>query len=69
MCHSKLNQRLHDLDGKYLFSGLQDGNVVIMHHTLDTKQQTNTKINGNTVQNISLLEDANVLDDVLLLVS
>jgi hypothetical protein len=32
---------------------------------LDTKQYKQYyKINGNTVQNISLLEDANVLDDV-----
>jgi outer membrane receptor protein involved in Fe transport len=55
-----------DLDGKYLFSGLQDGNAVIIASYIGYKTtQTNTKINGNTVQNISLLEDANVLDDVV----
>jgi hypothetical protein len=55
-----------DLDGKYLFFGLQDGNVVIIASYIGYKTtQTNTKINGNTVQNISLLEDANVLDDVV----
>jgi outer membrane cobalamin receptor len=37
-----------------------------MHHTLGTKQHRQIpKSNGNTVQNISLLEDANVLDDVV----
>lgn len=56
-----------DLDGKYLFSGLQDGNVVIIASYIGYKTiQTNTKINGNTVLNISLLEDANVLDDVVI---
>ena len=56
-----------DLDGKYLFSGLQNGNVIIIASYIGYKTtQTNTKIDGNTVQNISLLEDANVLDDVII---
>ncbi|MFT4612679.1 MAG: outer membrane receptor protein involved in Fe transport [Flavobacterium sp.] len=56
-----------DLDGKYLFSGLQNGNVIIITSYIGYKTtQTNTKIDGNTVQNISLLEDANVLDDVII---
>jgi hypothetical protein len=40
------------LDGKYLFFGLQDGNVVIIASYMGTKTQTNTKINGNCSKHI-----------------
>jgi outer membrane receptor protein involved in Fe transport len=55
-----------DLDGKYLFSSLENGNVVVIASYIGYKtMQTNIQINGNTIQNISLLDDANVLDDVV----
>lgn len=55
-----------DFDGKYTFTNLKNETVVIIASYMGFKTvEMNVKINGNTVQNISLADDANVLDDVV----
>lgn len=55
-----------DADGKYVVSNLQNGEVVVIASYIGYKTvSTAVTINGNTVQNISMTEDANVLDDVV----
>ncbi len=55
-----------DYDGKYYFSNLQDGTVTIVASFIGYKTAA-VKVNlkGDVVQNITLTEDANVLDDVI----
>lgn len=55
-----------DIDGKYNFSNLQKGSVTIVASYMGYKTTT-VKINldGDVVQNITMTEDANVLDDVV----
>jgi outer membrane receptor protein involved in Fe transport len=54
-------------DGKYEFSNLQNGNIVVIASFIGYKRkQTSVTINGNTIQNISIDEDANQLNDVII---
>ena len=55
-----------DFNGQYSFRNLKDGPLDIIASYIGFKKtELNITINGNTVQNISLVEDANVLDDVV----
>ena len=55
-----------DADGKYVVSNLQNGEVVVVASYIGYKTVSTTiTINGNTVQNIAMTEDANVLEDVV----
>jgi hypothetical protein len=56
-----------DVDGKYSISNLSKGTVTIIASSIGYKTST-LKVNilGNQVQNITLTEDANVLDDVVI---
>ncbi|KAB1156774.1 TonB-dependent receptor [Flavobacterium luteum] len=55
-----------DADGKYVVSNLQNGEVVVVASYIGYKTvSTTVTISGNTVQNIAMTEDANVLDDVV----
>ncbi|CAD0002774.1 TonB-dependent receptor domain-containing protein [Flavobacterium salmonis] len=55
-----------DFDGKYVFTNLRNETVTIIATYIGYKTTEMTiQINGNTIQNISLVEDANVLDDVV----
>ena len=55
-----------DADGKYVVSNLQDGEVVVVASYIGYKTvSTAVTISGNTVQDIIMTEDANVLDDVV----
>ena len=55
-----------DADGKYVVSNLQNGEVVVVASYIGYKTvSTTVTISGNTVQNIEMTEDANVLDDVV----
>jgi outer membrane receptor protein involved in Fe transport len=54
-------------DGKYEFSNLQNGNIVVIASYIGYKRkQTSVSVNGNTIQNISIDEDANQLNDVII---
>ncbi|TRX38594.1 TonB-dependent receptor [Flavobacterium sp. ZT3R18] len=54
-------------DGKYEFSNLQNGNIVVIASFIGYKRkQTSVSVNGNTTQNISIDEDANQLNDVII---
>lgn len=55
-----------DADGKYVVSNLQNGEVVVVASYIGYKTvSTTVTISGNTVQNIAMNDDANVLDDVV----
>ena len=55
-----------DADGKYVVSNLQNEEVVVVASYIGYKTvSTSVTISGNTVQNIEMTEDANVLDDVV----
>lgn len=55
-----------DADGKYVVSNLQNGEVVVVASYIGYKTvSTTVTISGNTVQNIAMTDDANVLDDVV----
>ncbi|WP_281225571.1 TonB-dependent receptor [Flavobacterium aquiphilum] len=55
-----------DQNGKYTFSNLQNGTITIIATYVGFKTaELNITINGNTVQDVSLIEDANVLQDVV----
>ncbi len=56
-----------DIDGKYNFSNLQNGTFYLNAYYIGY-QNVGFKINitGSTVQNITLIEEANVLDDVII---
>ena len=55
-----------DADGKYVVSNLQNEEVVVVASYIGYKTvSTTVTISGNTVQNIEMTEDANVLDDVV----
>ncbi|OYX86277.1 MAG: TonB-dependent receptor [Flavobacteriales bacterium 32-34-25] len=55
-----------DVNGKYSFANLKNGTVNIIATYIGFKTvESKVTINGNTIQNISLVEDANVLDDVV----
>jgi outer membrane receptor protein involved in Fe transport len=56
-----------DVDGKYSFSNLSKGTITIIASSIGYKTST-LKVNilANQVQNITLTEDANVLDDVVI---
>lgn len=61
------NATVTDFDGKYEFSNLQNGDVTVITSYVGYKTaQTAVIINGNTIQNIIITEDANVLDDVII---
>lgn len=54
-------------DGKYEFSNLQNGNIVIIASFIGyRRKQTSVAVNGNTIQNITIDEDANQLNDVII---
>jgi len=56
-----------DIDGKYTFSNLQNGTFYLNASYIGYKNiGFKININGSTVQNITLIEDANVLDDVII---
>ena len=56
-----------DVDGKYNFSNLQNGTFYLNASYIGYKNVGfKININGSTVQNITLIEDANVLDDVII---
>lgn len=56
-----------DANGKYGFSNLKNGTIGIIATYIGFKTtEINVNINGNTVQNITLTEDANVLEDVVI---
>jgi outer membrane receptor protein involved in Fe transport len=56
-----------DVDGKYNFSNLQNGTFYLNASYIGYKNVGfKIDINGSTVQNITLIEDANVLDDVII---
>ncbi|GIZ07327.1 TonB-dependent receptor domain-containing protein [Flavobacterium sp. UMI-01] len=56
-----------DIEGKYNFSNLKNGTIQIIASYIGFKTtELKVTINGNTIQNISLIEDANVLDDVVI---
>ncbi|WP_281238710.1 TonB-dependent receptor domain-containing protein [Flavobacterium praedii] len=53
-------------EGSYEFSNLQNENIVIIASYIGYKTtQTSVNINGNTIQNISLTPDANLLNDII----
>jgi len=55
-----------DQNGKYTFSNLQNGTITIIATYVGFKTaELNIAINGSTVQDVSLTEDANVLQDVV----
>jgi len=55
-----------DADGKYVVSNLQNGETTVVASYIGYKTvSTSVTISGTTVQNISMVEDANVLDDVV----
>ncbi len=55
-----------DFDGKYEFSNLQNGVVTIFTSFIGYKTaQTTVQINGETIQNITITLDENVLNDVI----
>lgn len=55
-----------DENGKYSFTNLKNGAVNIIATYIGFKTvELKVTINGNTIQNISLVEDSNVLDDVV----
>lgn len=54
-------------DGKYSFSNLKNETLNIIASYIGFKSvELKVTINGNTIQNISLVEDANVLEDVVI---
>ena len=56
-----------DADGKYVVSNLPNGETTVVASYIGFKTvKTSVIINGDTVQNISMVEDANVLDDVII---
>ncbi|WPR71801.1 TonB-dependent receptor [Flavobacterium sp. NG2] len=56
-----------DIDGKYSFNSLPKGTTTLLATYLGFKTfQTKVTISGNVVQNITMTEDANVLDDVVI---
>jgi outer membrane receptor protein involved in Fe transport len=56
-----------DTNGKYSFSNLKNETVTITATYIGFKSvELKVTINGNTIQNISLIEDANVLEDVVI---
>ena len=56
-----------DFEGKYAFSNLKDETIIISASYIGYKTiKMSVKLNGNTIQNISLQDDANVLDDVVI---
>ena len=55
-----------DADGKYTFSNLADETVEVVASFVGFKTtKIKVTINGNVVQNITMVDDANVLDDVV----
>lgn len=55
-----------DMDGKYSFSNLKNGTVNLIATYIGFKSvELSVAIKDNTVQNITLAEDANVLEDVV----
>ena len=55
-----------DLDGKYAFTKIDNGNITLVASYIGFKTlEINVSVSDNTVQNITLVEDANVLDDVV----
>lgn len=56
-----------DLDGKYTFTKIDNGSITLVTSYIGFKTlEINVSVNDNTVQNITLVEDANVLDDVII---
>jgi outer membrane receptor protein involved in Fe transport len=54
-------------DGRYEFSNLQNGNIVVIASFIGYKRkQSSVAVNGNTIQNITIDEDANQLNDVII---
>lgn len=55
-----------DLDGKYAFTKIDNGSLTLVASYIGFKTlEINVIVSDNTVQNITLVEDANVLDDVI----
>jgi outer membrane receptor protein involved in Fe transport len=55
-----------DLDGKYVFTKIDNGSLTLVASYIGFKTlEINVIVSDNTVQNITLVEDANVLDDVI----
>ena len=55
-----------DLDGKYAFTKIDNGSLTLVASYIGFKTlEINVSVSDNTVQNITLVEDANVLDDVI----
>lgn len=56
-----------DANGKYAFANLKNGTISVVATYIGFKtEEFKITINGNTIQNITLLEDANVLEDVVI---
>ena len=56
-----------DIDGKYFFKSLPKGSTTIVATYIGFKTiEMKININGDVVQNITMAEDANVLDDVVI---
>ena len=55
-----------DLDGKYAFTKIDNRNITLVASYIGFKTlEINVSVSNNTVQNITLVEDANVLNDVV----
>ena len=55
-----------DLDGKYAFTKIDNGNITLVASYIGFKTlEINVSVSDNTVQNITVVEDANVLEDVV----
>lgn len=56
-----------DANGKYSFNNLKNGSIGLIATYIGFKKtEISVNVNGNTVQNITLTEDANVLEDVVI---
>lgn len=56
-----------DVNGKYSFNNLKNGTIGLIATYIGFKKtEINVNIDGNTVQNITMAEDANVLEDVVI---
>jgi hypothetical protein len=55
-----------DVDGKYSFASIPNGVVSLVASFIGFKSlEFKVTINGSTIQNITMIDDANVLDDVV----
>jgi outer membrane receptor protein involved in Fe transport len=55
-----------DVDGKYTFASIPNGSVSLVASFIGFKSlEFKVTINGSTIKNITMIDDANVLDDVV----